>query len=233
MGIKSRGKWTKEAVIEEAKKYASKKEWENNSTSSYNAARKGNYIEEASFHMKRPTVHNKKWTKETVIEEAKKFDSKVEWQALSSGSFMAAYRNKWMEESSKHMKSHRSCCRAEKEILDLIRQYYPKSKSTRFENTDLNFSFKRMEIDIYIPELNKGIEFDGTYWHKPETLRIGRPNWKEEEIQKYSETKDLFFKNKGIELMHVDENTWNLCKDDCIRAILMFIGVSNHGSTFR
>jgi hypothetical protein len=226
MSIRSRAKWTKEDILIEARRFASKKEWEKTSGSSYNAARNGGYMQEASSHMKRPTIHNKKWTKDKVAEEALKYLSKVQWQKESSGSFLAAYRNSWIQEVSSHMKSFRGCCDSEKQILDLVRSHYPKAKTTRFKNNDKNFSFKRMEIDVFIPEINKGIEFDGEYWHRPEVLRVNRPSWTESEIQNYSKIKDLFFKSKGIEIMHVSETIWNSSKEYCIKAILMFIGVS-------
>lgn len=220
-----KAKWFKENVLLEAKKYQHKQQWRIKSSGSYNVALKNKWIGEASAHMTTPDIHNKKWFKENVLLEAKKYISKVEWTVKSSGSFQSAYRNGWIEEASAHMKSHKGACEAETEILKLVRKYYPNAKTKRFPNKDSSFSFKRLEIDIYIPELNKGIEFDGTYWHSVKSLRKHRKHWKEEEIQHYHEIKDAFFKKQGIELMHVLENTWNSSKNECLDAILMFIGV--------
>lgn len=218
-------KWTKELILFNASQYPSKGEWFNCSPSSYNAARRLGIMDKASAHMARPVVHNKKWTKETVIEECKKYKTKNEWQVESGGSWNAAYRNDWVQEACKHMKSHRGSGDAELQILNLVRKYYPDAKTKRFSNESNKFSFKRMEIDVFIPILNKGIEFDGTYWHMPNVMRKNRPKWKTEEIQNYSFTKDNFFKDKGIELLHITENTWKSSKNECIQAILVFIGV--------
>lgn len=214
-------KWTKDAVLQEANKYSNKKEWENASASSYNAARKNDWIDRVTQHMQRPVIHNKKWTKDTVIEEAKKYNNKKEWAYESGGSFCAAYKNDWVDEAALHMECNKSS--AELEILSFVKQYYPNAKAKRFRNKDNSFSFKRLEIDVYIPELKKGIEFDGTYWHSVPGLKRARLHWKDEEIEHYHEIKDLFFKKQGIELLHIAENTWISSKKACFEAILMFM----------
>lgn len=218
-------RWTEELILQDSQKYSSKGEWCKRSPSAYHAAKRLNLFDKATSHMVKPEIHNKKWTKELVLKEAKKYITRKDWQNSSGGSWLAAYRGGYMSEASSHMKSHRSICQAEQEILELVRNYYPRAKTSRFANLSDKFSFKRMEIDVFIPELNKGIEFDGAYWHRPEIMRLGRPKWKEEEIQNYSSVKDLFFKDKGIELLHITENTWNSSKDQCTHAILMFIEV--------
>jgi len=82
--------------------------------------------------------------------------------------------------------------------------------------------------DIYIAELSKGIEFDGEYWHRPEVLRIHRKNWTDHEINNYHKIKDEFMATKGIEILHIAENTWNSSKNECLQAILTFIEVSQN-----
>lgn len=53
-----------------------------------------------------------------------------------------------------------------------------------------------MEIDVYIPSLNIGFEYDGDYWHSLPDM-----------IQRDKE-KDLACKNKGIKLFRVKEHDW-------------------------
>lgn len=40
----------------------------------------------------------KKWTRETVFEESKKYSSRSEFKKMSSGAFRIAYRNGWLDE---------------------------------------------------------------------------------------------------------------------------------------
>lgn len=46
----------------------------------------------------------RKWTYETVIDEAKKYNSRTEWARNSSASYHLALMNGWVEEMTKHMK---------------------------------------------------------------------------------------------------------------------------------
>ena len=56
----------------------------------------------------------------------------------------------------------------------------------------------RMEIDIYLPELKIGFEFNGLYWHSDE--------YKD---SKFHIKKTEFFKEKGIRLVHIWEDDWD------------------------
>jgi len=49
----------------------------------------------------------------------------------------------------------------------------------------------RKEIDIFLPSINFGIEYDGSYWHK---------NTRQGDIEK-----NRFFKNKSTEILRVRE----------------------------
>lgn len=54
------------------------------------------------------------------------------------------------------------------------------------------------EIDIFIPEKNIAIEFNGIYWHSD----LFKDN-------NYHLNKTLLLKNKGIKLIHIWEDQWN------------------------
>ena len=54
-----------------------------------------------------------------------------------------------------------------------------------------------LEIDIYLPELNIGFEFNGLYWHSDK--------FKE---KNYHLDKTNHFKNKGIRIIHIWEDDW-------------------------
>ena len=62
----------------------------------------------------------------------------------------------------------------------------------------------RKELDIYIPELNLAVEYDGDYWHDDERmlLRCGLTNSEAHEI------KQELCKQAGIELLFITEHDW-------------------------
>jgi len=59
-----------------------------------------------------------------------------------------------------------------------------------------------LELDIYIPEFNLAIEFDGLYWHSDKHLD-----------NDYHLNKTNLCKEKGIRLIHIFEDEWDFKKD--------------------
>jgi hypothetical protein len=59
-----------------------------------------------------------------------------------------------------------------------------------------------LEIDIYLPKLNIGFEFNGLYWHS----EIFKDKY-------YHLNKTNHFKEKGIRIIHIWEDDWNLRQD--------------------
>jgi hypothetical protein len=100
--IKPQGYWTKDRVLESAKKYKTQAEWNKTETSAVGVASKKGWIKEATAHMSpsRPNrMANGYWTKERVLEDAQKFSSKTEWQKFSRAAVSKAYRMGWMDEA--------------------------------------------------------------------------------------------------------------------------------------
>ena len=76
------------------------------------------------------------------------------------------------------------------------------------------------EIDIYIPELNIGIEYNGNYWHSMETLND----------KYYHYRKSKLAEDMGIRLIHIFEYEWKANKD-AIKAYLN--NIINQGNAKR
>ena len=103
----NRKKWTIEAIIESARRYDNKSDWVQDNPSVDRAAKRLGCFEEATKHM--IAKWSPRWTsKADVLEDAKRFHSKTEWQKRSVGAYTAALRYDWMEEASTHMKKPKS-----------------------------------------------------------------------------------------------------------------------------
>ena len=63
-----------------------------------------------------------------------------------------------------------------------------------------------LEIDIYLPELKLGFEFNGLYWHSEE--------WKKKD---YHLDKTNYFRERGIRIIHIWEDDWDY-KHDIIKS---------------
>lgn len=86
----------------------------------------------------------------------------------------------------------------EKLVYDLVCELY-KGDVQRNNRKELN----KKEIDIYLPELKKGIEFNGDYWHNnPITMfdaeRMG--------VWERDEQKEFLANQNGIEILRIWEN---------------------------
>jgi very-short-patch-repair endonuclease len=97
--------WTKELVISEAQKHQTQSEWRKAGGGSMGAARENGWIQEATAHMISKQKPNGYWTKERVLEEAKKYSYQTEWIKAGGGSFSIAQKKKWLAEACAHMKS--------------------------------------------------------------------------------------------------------------------------------
>lgn len=64
-----------------------------------------------------------------------------------------------------------------------------------------------LELDIYLPDMKKAIEFNGKYWHKNERMK---------ERDLYKKT---LCKENQILLLSIDENEWILNKEKCLNDI--------------
>lgn len=102
-------KWTKEVIIEEAKKYKSKVEWSDNCKPSYEAAKvfSEDFFNECSEHMVNPLI---RWSNEDIIREARKYKTQSEWKENNAYSYRLAIEKddyNFRLECTKHMNNVR------------------------------------------------------------------------------------------------------------------------------
>ena len=95
-----------------------------------------------------------------------------------------------------------SISKAEDEIVDLLSDNLFVEK--RFKTND------GKEVDVFIPSLNIGIEYNGLRWHSEE---FGRG-------EKYHLDKTLQSEKQGIQLIHIFEDEW-LYKKEIVKSRLL------------
>lgn len=67
------------------------------------------------------------------------------------------------------------------------------------------------EIDVYLPELSIGFEFNGLYYHSDKF-----------KSKDYHLNKTLFFKDKGVRLIHIWEDDW-IYKNEIIKSQILYL----------
>jgi len=70
---------------------------------------------------------------------------------------------------------------------------------------------KMLELDIYLPDLKKAIEFNGIYWHSKENVKL-------RDIEKIKQCKE-----KSINLLVIKEEIWINDKEKCLKNIQYLI----------
>jgi ribosomal protein S27E len=104
--------------------------------------------------------------------------------------------------------------KGEKEVLEVVKQYTDEivieNDRTQIINPKTGYN---LELDIWLPELKKAIEYNGEYWHSLE-----------ESIEKDKE-KSIQCQKKGIDLLIIEEHDWQLNKLLCITNIDKFLKI--------
>jgi len=221
-------KWNPSTLQEEALKYNSRVAFENGSPGAYKAALRYKIIDKICQHMLSTRMPNGYWNLTTLRIEALRFNSRGEFEDNSSGAYDAALRLGIMDDICKHMKKSRTVSLQEKELHNIIQSFLPTAKSLRHANIHIDNKphIKGFEIDIFVPEISKGIEFDGIYWHSLKALRKKKITWPDSDIVMYHQIKDDYFRSQGIEILHIKEENWIEDKDACVSKCLEFLGVT-------
>lgn len=221
-------KYTDEELIKEGNKYKTKGEFSRNNPQMYKAAYRRRLLSLCSFpknaSIGRPCPW-KIWTKETISKESLNFTSRKEFQQKSSGAYDAALTLGIMNDICKHMSNGFVTSIAEKDLFNIIKLTYPTATKLIDRKRSMYWRphIAGFDIDIYIPELKLGIEFDGMYWHSVDFLEKRKPNWPKEDLVNYHSIKDEYFGLKGIKILHIKEVDWNKNKQACIQLAIAWL----------
>ena len=99
--------------------------------------------------------------------------------------------------------------KAEKEIFEIVKQLLPDMDIVENDRTQIvnSLTNRNLELDIYVPSLNKAIEFNGRYWHSMEETKI-------RDTEKIKQCKE-----KGIDLLVIQEQEWTENKNKVIEKL--------------
>jgi hypothetical protein len=214
--------WTEDKCLKEALKFNTIKEWRKNSHTSYVTSVKKKILEKCQKHMKIiRCIH----TLKSCMEEALKYTSRGEWEKNEPNSYTYAYRKNILNQCTVHMKIISGISGAENDLFNILYVKFSNvyKLSDRRAKIEGKPHIQGFDIDIFIPGLNKGIEFDGTYYHSFKGLKRGRSKWPDEDLKNYHQIKDGYFLTKGIQILHIKEEDWLKDKKECVQRCLEFL----------
>ena len=230
-------KWTNEYVRNEALKYEKIGDFINGSYNIYQVALKRGILEEVCKHMPKyvnPSGENHprfKWTFEKLRTEALKHKSRREFELGNRGAYQAAQARDILDDICQHMTKAMGTSVPEKELFNLLVSIFPSAKKIRDRKIKIGTKpfIYGFDIDIFIPELNLGIEFDGKHYHSFEYMRKCKNKrlWSDDDIHNYHEIKDEWFAAKGIKILHIKEDDWDANKQACLDRCLEFLDTSS------
>jgi hypothetical protein len=218
-------KWSYEKLQEEALRHKTRKEFEINSSGAYQVATRRRILDQICSHMVPQLIY---WTDAMLALEALKYPTRGEFQKKGSSAYSLASNRNLLDKICHHMKPSKGPSLSEKELLQNIKSIYPSTKKIMDRRVKIANKpyIKGFEIDIFIPELNRGIEFDGKHYHSYKFMRKDKRKklWPHEDIRNYHKLKDDWFASKGIKILHIKEEDWIRNKEDCINQCLKFLG---------
>ena len=97
LGAIATGKWNKDSVFEESKKYTTRNEFRKYSNGAYTLAWKKGWLDEMSW-FKEIRKPNGFWTKERIYEEAKKYARRTQFARSCVKGYKVARQNSWLDE---------------------------------------------------------------------------------------------------------------------------------------
>ena len=145
-------KWFKENVIQESKKYFSKASFKRNCNGAYKYALKHKLLEEMVW-LKRSKPHNKKWDKESVIEESKKYQTKAEFRKKSNGAYDYAKKHKILEEMVWFIPQRRKW--DEESVIEESKKYNTRSELQKKNPSAYGFAYKHNLINKLYPKIKE------------------------------------------------------------------------------
>lgn len=107
-----------------------------------------------------------------------------------------------IEKYSSEKHNIKATSKVEKEVTRYVKEIYHDEIIENDKTLIKNNNAKFLEIDIFLPKLNLGIEFNGVHWHSTFFKNMN-----------YHKDKVEICRNKNIKLIHIYEDLWKLKKD--------------------
>lgn len=211
---------TKEECLESARKYKNSKEWQSRDPRTYQYQNRQGWTQEITSQVFRQPLWSRKWDRQQVFKTAKECQTMTDMENRFPGAYDAARRLGIFDELKKILVPVAGSSLLERDVLEWCRSIFIDTEI--IHKRQISSKGMRREIDIYMPQINAGIEVDGGYWHGEWLIKQGKSP-----VQKHKE-KDDFFQGLGISILHISEDEWKKGRSLAERKIIEFIKSREH-----
>lgn len=161
--------WSKSAIKKLARQFKSRSEFKKKASGAYHAAKKHGCLDEVCAHMIKGVKHAGYWdSKKLVLEEAKKYSTRLEFKKKASAALASSIRNGWYKEACAHMSIKSPRPRgywAKSKCQKLALKYRYKSDFQKKEKAAYAASYKNKWIDDICSHMVQKIK-PRNFWNK-------------------------------------------------------------------
>lgn len=157
IGSLGKGKWNYERTKSEAQKYTTRKEFEIGTPGAYHSARRNKWLDDFDWFINKRGVANRKWTKESTEEEARKYKTRGEFRENSFSAYSVALEKGWIDEYTWFISGHQ--VRADKErtwtyekTKQEAQKYTGRSKFCEGNGSAYSAALKNKWLDEFFPK---------------------------------------------------------------------------------
>ena len=198
----------------------------------YQASRIRGVFKEITVHMPKLIGENHpitKYTNAEIIENGSQYRTPYEFLKNDPNAYKRAEKRKLLDKIPFPDAPYVNSSAMERELFDIVNGIIGNAKKLRDNKVKIEDKpfIHGFHIDIFVPDLNLGIEVDGVWWHSFECMRKQKSKrlWSDEDVRNYHEIKDSWFVTKGITILHIKEEEWLKDKQACIDKCLAFLGI--------
>ena len=138
--------------------------------------------------------------------------SKLEMQCPEGHIFEMTYNAFQLGVRCPICNEYNATSKGEKELVQYVSEIYNGTIVENDRNTIVNhLTGRNLELDIFLPDINKAIEYNGTYWHSDKYVKI-------KDKIKRDQCKEL-----GIDLLVIEDTQWTQDKSSCLTEIKDFV----------
>jgi very-short-patch-repair endonuclease len=203
--------WTLDSLKANAAPYPTRGKWKEAQPAAYKTAMTKCLLDQVCAHMALGKMPNRYWTKEKVLESARKFPSIAAWNAAEVTAYNKAKKNNWMKEATAHM--HALAMPIGPSIIHqfLMSHDIAYEAEQRFKDHP---EVANKPFDFYLPKFNLIIEYHG---------RQHKNGWRDDpnskaEIQANDKIKKDWAKNQKINFLEI--RVWEVKKADEIGRLI-------------
>lgn len=179
MGKKPNGYWTRERIIESAKKFDTRTGWRDGDASAYVTCRSRGWMDdpEVTGHMK---SLKREWDRDKLIESARQFDTRNGWIKGDASAYQTCRHRGWLDdpEITGHMKE--TCEKWDRDkVIESARQFHTKSAWSKGDHRAYDACIRWGWLDD--PEVTGHMQKVYQDWDKPKIIEsAGRFNTRSE-----------------------------------------------------